>query len=135
MKNLLLILIFSLFVISCRHQHKELGQQLANADSVAINYFKGDGSMDTVVAVKIVRDSNTVRQLATLISANDLGEIKKCGYDGSIHFFRNNVVIKDVDFRMNDVNCMHFSFKDEHATMTNTSLSEEAKQLIESIKK
>lgn len=134
MKNLLLLFTLIVFTASCRHHYKELQQQLAVADSVAINYFKGDGTMDTVTLVKIVKDKNTIQQVAEMITANGSAETKNCGVDGSIHFFKNDRVIKDADFRMNDDACMHFALKDEQGKAINTELTAAAKQLLEALK-
>lgn len=134
MKNLLLLLIVVIITASCRHHYKELNLQLAVADSVAINYFKGDGTMDTVTLVKIVKDKNTIQQVAEMITANGSAETKNCGVDGSIHFFKNDRVIKDADFRMNDDACMHFALKDEQGEAINTELTAAAKQLLEALK-
>jgi len=103
------------------------------ADSVAINYFKGDGSMDTVIKVIILRDKKQVSSLAGYVEGGTT-EPAKCGYDGSLHFFKNNIVLKDVDFRMNDAQCMHFSFVLDN-NMYTTRLSAEAKTFLESVKK
>ena len=133
MKNsffLVCIIIFS----ACNNSNEKIKERVTNSDSVAINYFKGDGSMDTVVAVKIIRDKKTINKLATLIGAKNSSGNMKCGYDGSLHFFKINRVIQDIDFKMNDANCMHFSFSQE-GKLTATRLSPEAKQLLESLRK
>lgn len=135
MKNLLLFIFLIVIVTSCHHHYKELNQQLALADSLAINYFKGDGKMDTVVSVKIIKDKNTIQQLAELITASSSEEIKNCGLDGSIHFFKNDRVIKDADFRMYNDQCMHFALKDEKGKAITTELTSAAKQLLEGLKK
>ena len=90
--------------------------------------------MDTVVAVKIVRDKNTIGQLSGLVSAASAAVNLTCGYDGSLHFFQKNMVVQDIDFRMNDANCMLFTFKQE-GILVATKLSPEAKLLLESIRK
>ena len=135
MKNLLLPLSLIILGTSCRHHYKELNQQLALSDSVAINYFKGDGTMDTVTLVKIVKDKNTIQQMAEMITANGSAETNDCGVDGSIHLFKNDMVIKDADFRMNNNACMHFALKDEQGKAINTELTAKAKQLLEALKK
>lgn len=135
MKNLLLLVSFVVITASCRHHYKELNQQLALSDSVAINYFKGDGTMDTVTLVTIVKDKNTIQQMAEMITANGSAEIKNCGVDGTIHFFKNDMVIKDAAFRMNNDACMHFALKDEQGKAINTELTPAAKQLLEALKK
>jgi hypothetical protein len=127
MKYLIIALLFVLF-FSCTHP-TGLKELVNNADSVAINYFKGNGSADSVVNMVMLRDNPSVRQLANFIESHKTEDFK-CGYDGSIHFFKNNVVLKDVDFRMNDVQCMHFSFL-MNGKIYSTKLSAGAKQFME----
>lgn len=103
------------------------------SDSVAINFFKGDGTRDSVTKVVILRDKKQVESLANYIESGTI-EDAKCGYDGSIHFFKSNMVLKDIDFRMNDAQCMHFSFIMDK-NMYSTKLSPEAKTFLESVKK
>ena len=129
----LIVVITCLFFVACKESVPQLTEKITNADSLAINYFKGDGSMDTVVAVKIIADKNKINQLAK-IAGGHTTEIFNCGYDGSLHFFKNNRVIQDIDFRMNDPKCTHFSFTME-GKLYSTELSTEAKELILSLKK
>ena len=58
----------------------------------------------------------------------------KCGYDGSLHFFKMNRIIQHVNFRMNDVQYMHFSFILKGKLYT-TQLLPEAKQLLDGLRK
>jgi len=132
-----LALLFSaaiLFLAACNTPNTKIKEHISDADSVAINYFKGDGTMDSVTTVKIIRDKKTIVQLAELIGKESSGTINKCGYDGSLHFFKQNIVVQNIDFRMNDVNCMQFSFLQE-GKITATILTPEAKQLLESVRK
>jgi len=103
-----------------------------SADSVAVSFFKGDGSIDPVVKVVMLRDRENLEKLAGYIESGRT-ENFKCGYDGSLHFFKKDIVLKQVDFRMNDADCMHFSFLID-GKLYNTNLSAEAKQFIRSIK-
>ncbi len=123
-----------IFFTACKRPNTKIKERINNSDSIAINYFKGDGTMDTVVAVKIVRDKKIIRQLSDLIIASSAEPNLTCGYDGSLHFFKRNMVVQDIDFRMYDVNCMFFTFKQEGIIVA-TKLLPEAKQLLESIKK
>jgi len=100
---------------------------------MAINYFKGDGTMDTVVAVKIISDKKKLNQLAKL-AAGSVVENGNCGFDGSLHFFKGNQVIQDLNFRMNDSKCNQFTFR-LGGKVYFTQLNSEAKELIESFKK
>lgn len=134
MKFVLYILIALCPLFACNHSLKETRERIINSDSVVVNYFKGDGSMDTVVGVRFIRDVQKIEQLATLISKRSLNENYKCGYDGSMHFFKMNKVIQDIDFRMNENDCMHFSFL-QHGQPRTSTLSPEAKELINSFRK
>ena len=100
---------------------------------MAINYFKGDGSMDTVVAVKIIADKNKMNQLAKM-AGGTVADNGNCGFDGSLHFFKNNQVIQDISFRMNDPKCSQFTFRLD-GKVYYTQLSTAAKELIVSFKK
>ncbi|MDN3658470.1 hypothetical protein QWZ08_22695 [Ferruginibacter paludis] len=110
-----------------------LQERIITADSVAINFFKGDGTMDTVVVVKIIRDKKTITSLSNAISASTTKPDLKCGYDGSLHFFKNNMVLQDIDFRMNDATCKYFTFK-QAGELKATVLSDEASRLLQDIR-
>lgn len=99
---------------------------------MAINWFKGDGSMDTVVAVKIIKDKNAINRLAKL-TAGYVTENKNCGYDGSLHFFKMDKVIQDIHFRMNDKQCNNFYFVFNGQAYT-TELDAEAKTRLQSLR-
>ena len=133
MRLFLLVLSVVLFA-SCNKPNKKLKETIAGADSIVINYFRGDGTMDTVLKVKIVRDRQTITALSSEISAATTKVNFKCGYDGSLHFFGKNVVILDIDFRMNDAKCMYFTFKQNGETGA-TKLSENAKKILTDIAK
>lgn len=110
MKYLITTLVLAGFLTSCNKTGKALKERIINADSAAINFFKGDGSMDTVVAVKIIRDKASLEKLTQLVTAAPAVARANCGSDGSIHYFKSNRVVQDIYFRMNSKDCDHFSF-------------------------
>ncbi len=128
------MLVVVCMLLSCNHSNKAIEERITNSDSLAINYYKGDGSIDTVVAVIIVRDRQKINQLAKLISNRSVEGDYKCGYDGSLHFFKMNSVIQDIDFRMNNGDCMYFSFLLNNKSQA-TAMSAAAKELISSFRK
>ena len=134
MKIIITFTLLCLFFISCNKAGKQLKERIVNADSVAINYFKGDGTMDTVIAVKIIRDIQKLDQLTNLITATGATYTSKCGVDGSIHFFKKSRVVQDIYFSMNKTDCRQFSFLMDGKTVA-TALSAEAKKLLEVVKK
>ena len=122
-----------LSVTACKQPNEPLKERIASADSVAVNYYSGDGTMDTVVAVRIIRNKQQIADLAMHISEETVKRNFKCGLDGSLHFFKMNKVIQDVDFRMGDKDCMYFTFM-QLGKLEATQLSPAAKTLIESLK-
>lgn len=133
MKLFFLILFFVVAISACNNNNEVIAERLAVADSAAINFYKGDGTMDTVVAVKIIHDKNQLQQLATFVSSGSTDDFK-CGYDGSIHFFKANAVLQDIDFRMNEADCKHFSLL-LNGKLYSTKLSDKAKLFLEALKR
>jgi hypothetical protein len=133
MKTNFCLLIAMLVIAGCSQPDKALQQRITGADSVAINFFRGDGTMDTVVEVRIIRDKLQLDRLAQLIAAKPVHSNDQCGYDGSLHYFKMNQVVQDVNFRMAK-GCMYFSFVESGVRMV-TALSGDAKDLINSWRK
>ena len=134
MKQSLLIFSLVLIILSCNQSNELIKEQINYSDSVAINYFKGDGTMDTVVAVKIIKDPKIINQLADFVAQKNKDLNYSCGFDGSLHFFKMNKVIQDVNFGMNAAGCSYFSFTLQGKNQS-TELSAAAKELIVSLKR
>ncbi len=106
---------------------------ITGADSVAINYFKGDGTADTVINMIMLKDKSQISKLADYVEAGNTDN-SKCGYNGSIHIFKRDAVIQDIDFSFYNVQCIHFSFLLNN-NLFNTQLSAEALQFLKSVNK
>lgn len=85
--------------------------------------------MDTVTAVKIIRDKKTMEEIVTLIASGSAAVQDKCGYDGSIHFFKNDKVVQDVFFNTTDEHCRQFLFR-LNGKDAATELNDEAKKFL-----
>lgn len=133
MKNFIIIFIVALFITGCSNTAKQLKEKIINADSAAINYFKGDGTMDTVVAVKIIKDKQSIEQLTSFITGNSASVKNNCGYDGSVHYFKNDAVIQDIFFNTSIESCRCFQFV-LNGKRGSTQLSDEAGKLLFAIK-
>ena len=131
MKYIVLLLLLQV-LFSCT-KPTGIKNVIAGADSVAINYFKGDGTADTVTNMVMLKDKSQISKLADYVEAA-ITEQYKCGYDGSIHIFKRDVVLQDINFSVNDVQCMHFSFLLNNK-LHSTILSAEALQFIKSVNK
>lgn len=118
-------------LFSCT-SNNDVKEWIISSDSVAINYFKGDGSRDSVYQVVILKDKKQIESLAGYMTGSS-SENYKCSYDGSIQFYKNRTVILDAEFRMNLSGCMHFAFV-YNDKLYSTKMSEEAKQFLKSAK-
>lgn len=133
MKIFSLLIFIAAIISSCNQSAKKLQENVADADSVAINYFKGDGTMNTVTAVKIIRDKKSIDKLTGFIAGSSGLAKSNCGYDGSIHFFKNDRVIQDVFFNTNNEECRQFVFVSD-GNKAATSLPVEAKDFLSALK-
>jgi hypothetical protein len=134
MKNLIILVVISLFFTACNKAGKQLKERIIDADSIAINYFKGDGSMDTVVAVKVVKDKNTINQLVNFVSAGSGSKTGGCGLNGSLHFFKINRVVQDIDFSTAEGDCNQFTYLVKGKYYA-APVNDEAKKLLLQLKK
>lgn len=134
MNKLLQLFSVLLVLVSCKQPNKLIKERIADSDSLAINYFKGDGTMDTVVAVKIIRNKQIIQQLTEFISEEKKEINYACGLDGSLHFFKMNKVVQDIHFGMSAAGCRYFSFVLDGKPKA-TDLSPAAKELIASLRK
>jgi hypothetical protein len=121
-------------LVSCKQHNELIRERIAHSDSLAINYFKGDGTMDTVVAVKIIRDRQIIQQLTEFIAEQKTETNYSCGLDGSLHFFKMNKVVQDIHFGMSEKGCRYFSFV-LNGKLQATDLSTAAKELIATLRK
>jgi hypothetical protein len=90
--------------------------------------------MDTVVAVRIIRDQQIIQQFTELIAAKKTEMNYSCGLDGSLHFFKMNKVVQDIHFGTGTTDCRRFSFV-LNGKQQATDLSPAAKELIASLRK
>jgi len=132
MKQIILILLAGVSFAACNDAGKQFKERNAGADSIAINFFKAGGKMDTVTAVKIIRDKLSIDELTGMIAASTTSINSKCTFNGSIHFFKNDRVVQDVFFS-NDESCRQFVFRlNGHDEAT--ALDEKARDLLMTLK-
>lgn len=131
MKLCLLLTILCISLAACHSADTEFKITIQNADSAVINYY---GANDTTLSVIIIRDKKTLDQLTGLITNETAPNATVCGYDGSVHFFKQDSVVADVYFDMNNDSCRYFIYK-KYGKAAATVLSSDAKALLQSLKK
>jgi hypothetical protein len=132
MKQIILILLAAAGFASCNDTGKQFKERNAGADSIAINFFKTGGNMDTVTAVKIIRNKTTIDELTAIIGASATSINDKCGFEGSIHFFKNDRVIQDVFFSSSE-SCRQFLFR-LNGRDAATELDDTAREFLSALK-
>ncbi len=111
MKYIILVLLVSIISSACTDPAKQFIDKYAGADSIVINFFKANGQMDTVTAVKIIRDKKSIEEITAMIAAGPASVNNKCIHQGSIHFFKNDRVVQDVFFSSSNEACRQFLFR------------------------
>jgi len=126
MNKCFLLLVICTGLAACHSSDKELNTLVINSDSAAIIYY---GPADTV-ETRIIRDKQILDKLAGFVSEEKTDHATICGYNGSIHFFKQDSVVQDIYFNIYTNNCNFFIYKKD-GKPASTVLLPEAKQLLE----
>lgn len=114
MKKFLFLIILIAFVGCGDSIKSSLDKQLMGVDKVKI-YFTNTMSKDTATeqrAIITITNQDTVNMLAQSIT-DETSEFYKCGYTGTIEFFKDNISISNMQFNlMNECNHIVFRVKD-----------------------
>jgi hypothetical protein len=130
MNKCFLFLTTCIVLVACHSADKELNAIVINSDSAAIIYYSPADTVET----RIIRDKQILDKLADFVSAEKTDHATICGYNGSIHFFKQDSVVQDIYFNMYTAHCNYFIYKKDGQPAA-TVLSPEAKQLLESLGK
>jgi hypothetical protein len=106
-------------------------QSFSGADSLVI-HFK-DEQAGIVTKTVETAEAVAIRKVAGFIDAS-ASENFKCGYDGKMFFFNKGKQVQEVDFKMKDAACRHFSFLLDGKLMA-THMSNEAVSFLGSLEK
>ena len=128
------LVIITFIAISCNNVHQPTRTLLNNTDSIAINFFTGDGKMDSVTAVRIIKDKEAIVNIVQQATASIFTNKKTCGYDGSLHFFKSNRVVLDIWFKKNNPLCNAFEFV-YNGKLVHTKLTSEMATMLHSFQK
>src|SRR5204863_3977922 len=105
MKEILPILIMIMAFSGCKQSATR--QSFSSADSLVI-HFKDE---QAAVVTKTVQttESKAISRMIEFIDAKETKQFK-CGYDGKMFFYTKGQQIQEVDFKMKNDSCNHFSF-------------------------
>jgi len=124
---ILFVLLISLY--SCKQS--AIKQSFSTADSLVI-HFK-DEQAGIVTKTVQTTESNAMNRMIDFIDAKETEQLK-CGYDGKMFFYHEGQKIQEVDFKMKDDSCNHFSFLLNGKIMS-TKINSEAVDFLDALEK
>jgi hypothetical protein len=125
-------LIPCLLFFSCNNVHEQGRNIIEHSDSVAVNFFTGDGKIDSVTKVAMIKLKEDISLIENEATAATFNADKKCGYDGSLHFFKKNRVVLDIWFKKNDEKCNAFEYTYQ-GKLVHTKMGNKAIELLNGV--
>ena len=119
------------FVLFSSCQHSAIKQNFSSADSLVI-HFK-DEQAGVVTKTVQTTESKAINRMIEFIDAKETEQFK-CGYDGKMFFYTKGQKIQEVDFKMKNDSCNHFSFL-LNGKMISTKMNNEAIDFLDALEK
>lgn len=120
MKQSIFFCICIIFASACNRS--AIGRKLSGCDSLVITFNLPDS--DSVLKSVSTTDTKAIQKMARFLGGKE-APLYKCGFEGSMLFFRNGQQVLPVVFKYMDKDCRHFSFDLDNKVMS-TSMSAEA---------
>jgi hypothetical protein len=120
-----------LIFILCSCKQSAIEENFASADSLVI-YFKNEQAGVVTKTVQTT-EAPALRRMTQFIDAPETEQFK-CGYDGKMFFFRKGERMQEVDFKMKNDSCRHFSFL-LNGKLTSTKMNNEAADFLDALEK
>lgn len=118
-------------ILLCSCKQSAIKQSFSGADSVVI-HFK-DEQAGVITKTVQTAESKAINRIIEFVDAKGTEEFK-CGYDGKMFFYNNGEKLQEVDFKMKDPACNHFSFL-INGKIINTKMSDEAIDFLDALEK
>lgn len=106
-------------------------QSFSSADSLVI-HFKNEQAGEITKTVQTA-EAKAIQRMIEFIDGKE-SELFKCGYDGKMFFYGKGQKIQEVDFKMKDKTCNHFSFL-LNGKLMSTKMSNEAVDFLNALEK
>ncbi|HET6768687.1 MAG TPA: hypothetical protein VFH08_14845 [Chitinophagaceae bacterium] len=129
MKSYLCITVAVILLYSCKQS--PIKQSFSAADSVVI-HFK-DEAAGVVTKTVQTAESKAIHRIIEFMDTKETEQFK-CGYDGKMFFYNKEQKMQEVDFKMRDPACNHFSFL-LNGKMIYTKMSDEAIDFLDALEK
>ena len=129
MKSFLSLL--AVFFIFSACKQSAIKQSFSSADSLVI-HFK-DEQAGIITKTVQTAETRAINRMIDFIDSRETQEFK-CGYDGKMFFYNKGNQIQEVDFKMKNDSCNHFTFllNDEQVY---TKMNNEAVDFLDALEK
>ena len=121
----ILIILFS----SCKQS--AIRQSFSSADSLVI-HFKNEQAGEITKTVQ-TPESKAIRRIVEFMDAKEI-TIPECGFDGKMFFYNKGQKMQEVDFKMKNDSCNHFTFL-LNGNQIATKMSNEAVDFLDALEK
>ena len=129
MKFYLIISLAAVLFCSCKQS--AIKQNFSSADSLVV-HFK-DEQAGTITKTVQTTDAKAINRIIDFIDAKET-ELFKCGYDGKMFFYNKGQRTQEVDFKMKNDSCNHFTFLFNEKRIA-TKMSSEAVDFLDALEK
>ena len=123
------ILIMIMILTGCKQS--AIKQSFSSADSLVI-HFKNEQAGIITKTVQTA-ESKAINRMIEFIDTKETEQFK-CGYDGKMFFYDKGQKIQEVDFKMKNDSCNHFSFL-LNGKMISTKMNNEAVDFLDALEK
>jgi uncharacterized protein YcfL len=123
------ILIMIMILTGCKQS--AIKQSFSSADSLVI-HFKNEQAGIITKTVQTA-ESKAINRMIEFIDTKETEQFK-CGYDGKMFFYAKRQKIQEVDFKMKNDSCDHFSFL-LNGKMISTKMNNEAVDFLDALEK
>lgn len=118
-------------ILFCSCKQSAIKQSFSSADSVVI-HFK-DEQAEVITKTVQTAESKAINRIIEFINAKATEQFK-CGYDGKMFFYNKGQQMQEVDFKIKDAACNHFTFL-INGKITSTRMSDEAVDFFNALEK
>jgi len=127
------VIVYSLLpaFIFCSCKQSAIHLNFSSADSLVV-YFK-DEQAGAVTKTVQTTEAKAINRVIEFIDSKTTKEFK-CGYDGKMFFYNKGQQAQEVDFKMKNDSCNHFSFLLD-GKLVNTKMSNEAVDFFDALEK
>jgi hypothetical protein len=129
MIKLFFSIIAIVFLFGCKQS--DIGKSFSSSDSLVV-HFK-DEQAGIVTKTVQTAEAAAIKKIIGFIDASAI-ENFKCGYDGKMVFYSKGEQVQEVDFKMKDASCRHFSLL-VNEKLISAKMSDEAVSFLESLEK